>query len=52
MSKKIESVASIFLDQIDAVKDELKVVKQLKESWGSHQETLLNLEECFTNEGY
>ena len=49
MSRNIESVASIFLDQIEEERDDLESVKQVKESWGSQQATPLSKEEDFDN---
>ena len=49
MSRNIESVASIFLDQIDEERDDLESVKQVKESWGSKQATPLSKEEDLDN---
>ena len=49
MSRNIESVASIFLDQIEEERDDLESVKQVKESWGSKQATPLSKEEDLDN---
>ena len=52
MSRNIESVASIFLEQIHGVKRDLENVKHVKESWVSQQATSGNKEEYFNNGGY
>ena len=49
MSRNIESVASIFLEQMHEV--ERENVKQAKESWGSKQATPVDNEEYFKDEG-
>ena len=51
MSRNIESVASIFLEQIHEVERDLENVKQAKESWGSKQATPVYTEEYFRDEG-
>ena len=49
MSRNIESVASIFLEQMQEV--ERENVKQAKESWGSKQATPVANEEYYKDEG-
>ena len=51
MSRNIESVASIFLEQIHEVERDLENVIQAKESWGSKQATPVDTEEYFRDEG-
>ena len=52
MSRNIESVASIFLEQIHEVERDLENVQHAKESWGSKQTTPVDTEEYFRDEGY
>ena len=52
MNRNIESVASIFLEQMHEVERDLENVKQAKESWGSKQATPVDNDEYFQDEGY
>ena len=52
MTRNIESVASIFLEQIHEGERDLENVIQSKESWGSKQATPVDTEEYLRDEGY